>query len=142
MVALTGSTGTGKSETAWVLAEAMLTKRCRISGGTRDIPRGLLVFKWVLLVEFTFGRSTRHFVVVFFCCCTLVCRGSKLVERESINLLGRRCGVQATRCHSLHEINKACLRVRIIGLRTHSFVWLLYLFLSWSVGLTTWCRPR
>eukprot|EP00752_Nemacystus_decipiens_P016283 g14562.t1 len=44
VVALTGSTGTGKTETAWVLAEAMLTKRCRISGGTRDIPRGLLVF--------------------------------------------------------------------------------------------------
>lgn len=45
VVALTGSTGTGKTETAWVLAEAMLTKRCRISGGTKDIPRGLIVFK-------------------------------------------------------------------------------------------------
>eukprot|EP00903_Cladosiphon_okamuranus_P010872 g10269.t1 len=44
VMALTGSTGTGKTETAWVLAEAMLTKRCRISGGTKDIPRGLLVF--------------------------------------------------------------------------------------------------
>ncbi|CBJ33632.1 conserved unknown protein [Ectocarpus siliculosus] len=43
VVALTGSTGTGKTETAWVLADALLTKRCRITGGTRDIPRGLLV---------------------------------------------------------------------------------------------------
>lgn len=47
VVALTGSTGTGKTETAWVLAEAMLVKRCRISGGTKDFPRGLLVFKCV-----------------------------------------------------------------------------------------------
>lgn len=45
VIALTGSTGTGKTETAWVLAEGLLTKRCRISGGTTDIPRGLLVFK-------------------------------------------------------------------------------------------------
>ncbi|CAN0102886.1 unnamed protein product, partial [Ectocarpus fasciculatus] len=43
VVALTGSTGTGKSETAWVLADAILTKDCRISGGTKDTPRGLLV---------------------------------------------------------------------------------------------------
>ncbi|CAM9450958.1 unnamed protein product, partial [Laminaria digitata] len=43
VVALTGSTGTGKTETAWVLAEGLLAKRCRISGGTTDIPRGLLV---------------------------------------------------------------------------------------------------
>lgn len=45
VLALTGSTGTGKTETAWVLAEGLLAKRCRISGGTRDIPRGLLVLK-------------------------------------------------------------------------------------------------
>lgn len=45
VVALTGSTGTGKTETAWVLADGLLAKRCRISGGTTDIPRGLLVLK-------------------------------------------------------------------------------------------------
>ena len=45
VLALTGSTGTGKTETAWVLAEGLLAKRCRISGGTTDIPRGLLVLK-------------------------------------------------------------------------------------------------
>ncbi|CAN0459916.1 unnamed protein product, partial [Laminaria digitata] len=45
VVALTGSTGTGKTETAWALAESLLTKRCRLAGGTKDIPRGLLVLK-------------------------------------------------------------------------------------------------
>eukprot|EP00904_Undaria_pinnatifida_P001512 jgi/Undpi1/11361/HiC_scaffold_30.g13658.m1 len=43
VVALTGSTGTGKTETAWALADSLLTKRCRLAGGTKDIPRGLLV---------------------------------------------------------------------------------------------------
>ncbi|CAM9779996.1 unnamed protein product [Discosporangium mesarthrocarpum] len=42
VLALTGSTGTGKTETAWVLARALLSKTCRITGGTTDIPRGLI----------------------------------------------------------------------------------------------------
>jgi DNA polymerase III delta prime subunit len=45
VLALTGQTGVGKTETAWVLAEALLTKRTNYAGGTHLIPKGLVVFR-------------------------------------------------------------------------------------------------
>ncbi|CAM9486667.1 unnamed protein product [Chrysoparadoxa australica] len=42
VMALTGSTGVGKTETAWVIAEALLANRIQVSGGSSMVPRGFV----------------------------------------------------------------------------------------------------
>ncbi|CAM9939407.1 unnamed protein product, partial [Phaeothamnion confervicola] len=45
VVAITGPTGVGKTETAWVLAESILARRVPHRGGSAEVPRGFLIFR-------------------------------------------------------------------------------------------------
>lgn len=45
MLALTGPTGVGKSETAFRIAEGALAKRTRVGNSAKYLPSGLLQFR-------------------------------------------------------------------------------------------------
>lgn len=45
MLALTGPTGVGKSETAFRIAEGALAKRTRVGNSPKFLPNGLLQFR-------------------------------------------------------------------------------------------------
>jgi hypothetical protein len=60
VLAFTGPTGVGKTETAVLLAEAILKKKVRMSRRGRMIPKGLLVFQGADFADSSISRSEYH----------------------------------------------------------------------------------
>lgn len=68
VLAITGPTGTGKTETSNLIAESLFKRKKKLRNSDKEVSSGLLVFRYVTCIRWTAGNAECSSCTLFVAC--------------------------------------------------------------------------